>query len=53
MFTGERIAKLAQQCAERKLNKNEMMKVAKMLPMFVSAVFILELKLKHGIEIFI
>ena len=50
-FTGERIADLAQQCVERQLNPDEIRKVAYMLPVFVSGVFILELKLRHGIEI--
>ena len=51
MFTGERIAILAQQCVDNKLNADEIKKVAYMLPLMVSSVFILELKFKHGIEI--
>lgn len=51
MFTGERIAQLAKDCAERKLSPAELKRIAYMLPLLVSSVFILELKLKHGIEI--
>ena len=51
MFTGERIAKLAEDCAKRKLSPEELRRIAYMLPLFVSSVFILELQVKHGIEI--
>jgi len=51
MFTGERIARLARQCADRKLSPAEIRKVYLMLPLLASSVFLLELKLRHGIEI--
>ena len=53
MFTGERIARLAQQAVEQKLTQDQLVKVAKLLPIFVSSIFILELKLKHGIDVLI
>jgi hypothetical protein len=51
MFTGERIAKLAKDCADRKLSPVELKRIAFMLPLIASSLFILELEIKHGIQI--
>lgn len=51
MFIGERIARLAQQCAERKLSPTEIRRVYMMLPLVASSVFLLELQLRHRITI--
>lgn len=51
MFTGERIARLAQQCVERQLSPEDIRRIADMLPLVVFSVFILELELRHGITL--